>query len=153
MDSQELVSIRVKLNITQKQMAELIGKSLRAVQSFEQGWRKIPETIERQLLYLVFMKEMKGKPLVPCWEMRKCPPEKKGECPAWEFNTGHMCWFINGTICQGKAHRDWYEKMKFCMKCEVFTPINLLLRSLGWTEGEKARRSKVVKRKQNRLQF
>ena len=146
MDCKELSSIRLKLNITQKQMAELIGKSLRAVQSFEQGWRKIPENIERQLLYLVFMKEMQGKTIVPCWELKDCPLEKKEKCPAWKFHTGHMCWFINGTICQGKAHRDWYEKMRFCLNCEAFKPVNLLLRSLGWTEGKKAPRSKASKK-------
>jgi len=153
MDNKEFISFRLKLNTTQKQMAELIGKSLRAVQSFEQGWRKIPENIERQLLYLVFMKEMKGKPLVPCWELRECSPEKKEKCPAWKFNTGHMCWFINGTICQGKAHRDWYEKVRFCLICEAFKPVNLLLRSLGWIEGKKSRPSRSGKRKQKKLVF
>ena len=150
MDNKELSSIRTKLNITQKQMAELIGKSLRAVQSFEQGWRKIPENIERQILYLVFMKEMRGKNLVPCWDLKKCPPLKKEKCPAWEFNTGHMCWFINGTICHGKVHRDWYEKMKYCLGCEVFKPVNLFLRSLGWSHGRKTIRAKGGKTKPKR---
>ena len=151
MEYKELSSIRNKLNITQKQMAELLGKSLRAVQSFEQGWRKIPESIERQLLYLMFMKELRGKTIVPCWELKDCPLEKKEKCPAWEFNTGNLCWFINGTICQGKAHRDWYEKMKFCLECEVFKPISLLLRSLGWTEGKKPSWSKINKSKSKDL--
>ncbi len=38
---------------------------------------------------------------------------KKERFPAWEFNTGNLCWFINGTIYQGKAPSDWYEKIKF----------------------------------------
>ena len=88
------------------------------------------------------MKEMKGKPIVPCWEVKDCPLEKKGKCPAWEFNKGNLCWFINGTICQGKPHRDWYEKMKFCLESEVFKPVSLLLRSLVWREGEKPSRQR-----------
>jgi len=56
------------------------------------------------------------------------------ECLPWKFNAGNLCWFIHGTICQGKAHRDWYEKMKFCWECKMFQPVNLLLKSLGWTD-------------------
>lgn len=108
-------------------MAELLGISLRSVQSFEQGWRKIPTNIERQILYLVSMKDTREEPLKPCWEVEDCPLEKRNQCPAWEFNTGHVCWFINGTICQGKSHRNWDEKMKFCRECAVFRPVNSLL--------------------------
>jgi len=130
MDGKEFAAIRSKLEMTQKQMAELLGRSLRAVQSFEQGWRKIPENIERQLLYLVFMKEMKGKSLAPCWEQKNCPVEKRGNCPAWEFNTGQLCWFINGTICQGKTPKDWDEKLASCRLCRVFDPVNDLLQKI-----------------------
>ncbi|MBW1678862.1 MAG: transcriptional regulator [Deltaproteobacteria bacterium] len=108
-------------------MAELLGISLRSIQSFEQGWRKIPTSTERQILYLVFMKDIKVGTLRPCWEIENCPLDKREKCPAWEFNTGYLCWFINGTICQGKAHRNWDEKMVFCSKCPVFKPVSLLL--------------------------
>jgi len=37
----------------------------------------------------------------PCWEMRGCSLKTRTACPAWEFQLGHICWFINGTICQG----------------------------------------------------
>ena len=127
MNDREFVSLRHNFKKTQKEMAELLGVSLRSVQSFEQGWRKIPTNIERQILYLVSMKDTEEEPLKPCWEVEDCPPDKRQHCPAWEFNTGHLCWFINGTICQGKPHRNWDEKMKFCRKCEVFQPVNSLL--------------------------
>ena len=130
MDGKEFAAIRSKLEMTQKQMAELLGRSLRAVQSFEQGWRKVPENIERQLLYLVFMKEMRGKSLIPCWELKNCPMEKRDNCPAWEFNTGQLCWFINGTICQGKAPQHWDEKLASCRLCPVFDPVNNLLQKI-----------------------
>jgi DNA-binding XRE family transcriptional regulator len=121
--SKEFISIRFSFEKTQKEMAELLGISLRSVQSFEQGWRKIPTNVERQVLYLVFMKETKGKKLKPCWEIENCPDMKREKCPAWEFNSGHLCWFINGTICQGEPHRNWDEKMEFCRKCPVFLPV------------------------------
>jgi len=41
-------------------------------------------------------------------------------CPAWELKAGQICWFINGTICQGKVQKDWNEKIKICRKCKVF---------------------------------
>jgi len=34
-------------------MAQLLGTSLKAIQSFEQGWRNIPVHIERQMLFLL----------------------------------------------------------------------------------------------------
>ncbi len=40
--------IRQKLQKTQKQISELLGISVRGVQSFEQYWRKIPAYVERQ---------------------------------------------------------------------------------------------------------
>jgi hypothetical protein len=31
-----------------------------------------------------------------------------------------LCWFINGTICQGEEQKSWRNKMKMCRQCEVF---------------------------------
>ena len=42
MDSKEFSYIRQKLNKTQKQMAQLLGTSIKAVTSYEQGWRTVP---------------------------------------------------------------------------------------------------------------
>ncbi|MDP3039808.1 MAG: transcriptional regulator [Deltaproteobacteria bacterium] len=120
MDNKEFHSLRKKLNKTQKQISELLGTSLRAVQSFEQGWRRIPPHVERQLLFLVSMKQKSNKEVQPCWLIRKCPPQIRQACPAWEFNAGHFCWFINGTLCRGRAQDSWAKKMKICRKCEVF---------------------------------
>ena len=123
MESREFQSFRQEFGKTQKQMAALLGTSLKAVQSFEQGWRNIPSHIERQMLFLLAMKKIKGKKNAQgsrCWEIRKCPPETRLACPAWEFNTGHLCWFINGTLCQGKPQGSWPRKMQVCRACRVF---------------------------------
>ncbi len=121
MDSKEFSSLRQKLRKTQKQMAELFGTSLRAVQSFEQGWRKVPEHIERQALFLISNQRGTLRKFRPCWDIRSCSSEAREACPAWEFNLGHLCWFINGTICRGKTQGSWYQKIKVCRSCEVFT--------------------------------
>ena len=51
MDSKEFCYIRKKLNKTQKQMAQLLGTSVKAVHSYEQGWRKVPAYVERQIFF------------------------------------------------------------------------------------------------------
>jgi DNA-binding XRE family transcriptional regulator len=119
-DHKEFSLFRQSLQKTQKQMANLLGTSLRAVQSFEQGWRKVPVHIERQLLFLLSAKQMIQGKSRPCWDIRNCPSENRGSCPAWEFNMGWLCWFINGTVCQGKVQGSWAKKMKVCQNCEVF---------------------------------
>jgi len=118
MDSQEFSRLRKKLNITQKQLSELLGTSLKAVHSYEQGWRRIPVHVERQLLFLVFLSS-EGFQKKPCWETLNCPPFRKENCPAWEFKAGMMCWFINGTICEGEVQKNWSEKIKICRGCNV----------------------------------
>jgi DNA-binding XRE family transcriptional regulator len=121
MENKEFRILRQKLQRTQKQMSELLGTSLKAIQSFEQGWRKVPLHIERQMLFLMSTKQGMPKNPRPCWDIRKCSPETRQACPAWEFNVGDLCWFINGTICQGKAQGSWGKKMRVCRTCEVFT--------------------------------
>jgi DNA-binding XRE family transcriptional regulator len=42
MESTDFKEIRAKLVKTQKEMAQLLGVSIKAIHSYEQGWRKIP---------------------------------------------------------------------------------------------------------------
>ncbi len=121
MDSKEFSLLRQKLQKTQREMAQLLGTSLKAVQSFEQGWRKVPVHIERQALFLISSRGGGARKSRPCWDVRGCSPESREACPAWEFNLGHLCWFVNGTICRGKTQGSWPQKMKVCRNCEVFS--------------------------------
>jgi hypothetical protein len=123
MNSKEFTYFRKKLNKTQKQLAELLGTSLKAIHSYEQGWRTVPGHIERQALFLASMKLRASKRNKSCWTIKKCPTERKKRCPAWEFEAGDLCWFINGTICEGAVQRDWNEKMSICRNCEVLQPL------------------------------
>ncbi len=120
MDKNEFQFIRRKFERTQKEMSELLGTSVKALQSFEQGWRKIPVHVERQVLFLYVMKRRKANKVRSCWEIRKCSPLLRQTCPAFEFHSGHLCWFINGTLCRGRAQATWANKMKICRNCEVF---------------------------------
>ena len=118
MDKKEFSMIRSRLGKTQSQMASLLGTSLKAVQSFEQGWRNVSVPIERQMLFLLMQKASKNH-RKPCWQIEKCPMETREHCPAWEFQSGDLCWFINGTICHGESQEKWSDKMKLCRECQV----------------------------------
>ena len=120
MGKKEFSRIRLYLGKTQNQMAQLLGISLKAIQSFEQGWRIIPVHTERQVLFLLGLKKSPRQKNKPCWVIRECPREVRQNCPAWEFQVGHLCWFINGTICQGRMQESWQKKMKICRQCKVF---------------------------------
>lgn len=121
MESSKFKDIRSKLNKTQKELAQLLGISIKAIHSYEQGWRKIPHHVERQLLFLLSRTILnQGKPSEQCWEILNCSEKTQKECPAWEFKAGDLCWFINGTKCSGKTHDTWDDKMKECRTCKVF---------------------------------
>jgi DNA-binding XRE family transcriptional regulator len=119
MDKKEFSEIRHRLEKTQLQMSQLLGVSIKAIQSFEQGWRKIPVHTERQSLLLLALKGSRLQKARPCWSLKNCPKETRRNCPAWEFKAGQMCWLINGTICKGKLQKSWPRKMEMCKKCEV----------------------------------
>jgi hypothetical protein len=120
MESQEFKRLRKGLSKTQKQLAQLLGVSLKAVHSYEQGWRRIPTAVERTLLFLASRKTPRREQR-PCWEITACPRERMEKCPAWEFGSGDLCWFINGNICNGASQKSWPEKIKLCRSCQVFT--------------------------------
>ena len=116
----QFAAIRRHLEKTQSQMAQILGVSPKAIQSFEQGWRNIPVHIERQVLLILAFKSRSSKKTKPCWLTRSCPAEHRENCPAWQFDAGNLCWFINGTICEGRTQASWEKKMKICRDCEVY---------------------------------
>jgi len=120
MKRNQFTEIRRHLGKTQNQIAQILGVSAKAVQSFEQGWRNIPVHIERQILLILALKNHASQKGKPCWLTRRCPVENRQDCPAWQFDAGHLCWFINGTICEGLPRASWKKKMRFCRDCEVY---------------------------------
>ena len=120
MDSNEFKHFRSRLQKTQKEMAILLGTSTKAIHSYEQEWRSIPSHVERQMLFLMSRLNHNSKKQQKCWIILKCPKKIREQCPAWEFKLGQLCWFINGTICQGQPQNNWQKKMEMCRLCEVF---------------------------------
>lgn len=117
--NKEFSNIRRYLGKSQKELAQLLCVSTKAIQSFEQGWRKISASAERQLLFLLSLKRQLENSIKPCWKIKNCPVEWRENCSAWEFKAGHFCWFINGTFCQGRLEESWEKKIKICRDCKV----------------------------------
>ena len=121
MESRQFNLIRRYLGKTQSQLARLLCVSTKAIQSFEQGWRNVPASAERQLLFLLSLKKASDEDAKPCWETLACPVEWRENCTAWEFKAERFCWLVNGTFCQGEYQDNWEKKIDLCHQCEVFT--------------------------------
>ncbi|MEJ2137225.1 MAG: helix-turn-helix transcriptional regulator [Desulfofustis sp.] len=119
MEKEEFSKIRKQLGKTQKQLAALLGMSLKTIHSYEQGWRSIPAHIERQLFFLLIKQRGRNPDeLIPCWEQKEC--QEKEDCPAWEFQSGHLCWFLCGTLCECTSESSYKEKIGICRNCKIF---------------------------------
>lgn len=124
MDTRQFIQARHYLGKTQVQLSELLGVSPKAIQSFEQGWRNIPVSAERQLMFLLYLSRMPSRnDARNCWEVNRCPDAWKEKCIAWEYGAGNLCWFINGTFCHGQVQKNWETKIKTCQKCEVLRSV------------------------------
>ncbi|RTZ97799.1 MAG: transcriptional regulator [Deltaproteobacteria bacterium] len=123
MEPSEFATIRAKLGKTQKKISQLLGTSIKAVHSYEQGWRNIPPHVERQMFFLTYQSLVDRKKQLPCWKITDCPRSRRDRCPAREFKMDRLCWFICGTLCRGVVHQNWREKMAICRECEVFQPL------------------------------
>lgn len=122
MEKTEFSGFRNRLGKTQKQLAGLLGMSIKAIHSYEQGRRKIPSHIERNLIFLVINQRKTQNQLAPCWDQKDC--QQREECPAWEFQSGHLCWYLCGTLCGGTSESTYKEKIDICRSCNIFN--NLL---------------------------
>ncbi len=120
MDSREFSKVRRLLGKTQDQLARILSISPKAIQSFEQGWRRIPSYVERQMLLLLSLKRSLDRNIRPCWEIKSCPDEWRENCIVWELKARYFCWFVNGTFCQGQLQKSWDKKIQLCRECEVY---------------------------------
>jgi DNA-binding XRE family transcriptional regulator len=92
--------IRGILGRTQAELASAIGVSEKAVQSYEQGWRKVPLRVMIQLLVLLALYRKHTLDDIPCWEIRKCAPAQREQCASFTVGRGQFCWFIGSKACR-----------------------------------------------------
>jgi DNA-binding XRE family transcriptional regulator len=116
-----VAEIRHGLGLSQAQLADLMGVSARAVQSWEQGWRHPSPALERSLLLLLMaVRQAESFGSRRCWDTVGCPAEEREKCLAYRSRQGHLCWFLTGNICQGERLRTWSDKKAKCNSCSFF---------------------------------
>ena len=115
----DLRSIRQLMGKSQSEMAQLLGISTRAVQSYEQGWRATPPSVQKNaMLQLYLNRRPEVGPSRPCWQARGCTPEERAQCPAWVLQEGQLCWLTTGNRFRGSTGRHtWSAKAAHCRDC------------------------------------
>ena len=120
-DWQDLLQVRrvrEELGLSQQGLADLIGVSLRTVQSCEQGWRRPTAALERSLL-LLLLASRNGPDLGKraCWDSSGSPPDACEQCLVRRSRQGHLCWLLTGNVCKGRRLRSWSSKKAVCGEC------------------------------------
>ena len=108
--------IRAEMGLHQSELAGLVGIRSRAIQSYEQEWRRPSEMVERMLL-LIAHRRGAGLSRCRCWEQKACSPAVRAQCIAYVTRQGHLCWFLTGTLCEGARQRTWSDKLRLCLDC------------------------------------
>jgi len=103
---------------TQKEMALALGISEKAVQSYEQGWRKVPVRVMIQLLVLLALYRKHTIDDVPCWEIRKCSSAQREKCASFTVGRGQFCWFVGSKECRPESPAS-KDALFPCMDCPV----------------------------------
>jgi DNA-binding XRE family transcriptional regulator len=118
----DLCRVRESLGKSQSEMASLLGISIRAVQSYEQGWRPTPALIQKMAAFLLFMNHRRDHETKSCYDLCGCSEEAKQGCPGAQMCHGNACWLVTDTVCQGKKLKSWKAKAAKCRKCPVMAP-------------------------------
>jgi hypothetical protein len=115
----DLRSIRRLIGKSQSQMAQLLSISTRAVQSYEQGWRGAPPSVQKDaMLQLYLHRRQEVGPSRPCWQACACTPEERAQCPAWMLQEGQLCWLTTGNRFRGMTGPStWTAKFAHCRDC------------------------------------
>lgn len=113
-------TLRTQLGQSQKQIADTLGISKKAVQSYEQGWRTAPSHVEQMVLLQAILARHADLRKVPhCWQVNKCSAETRRKCPSAKVRTPGFCWMLTGNLCQGQPMGNWEAKRAHCLECNV----------------------------------
>jgi DNA-binding transcriptional regulator YiaG len=122
MSGAEFAKLRGSLGKSQRELAELLGLSLKAVESYEQGWRNVPSHVARLLYFLLFkLNEDDIEAEDPCWTSKNCPDDRRAKCVAYVAKEGRFCWFFTGRLCATAAGSNGDGGTDGgCYTCQVF---------------------------------
>ena len=110
-------TIRKKLGQTQAGIADLLSVSKKAVQSYEQGWREIPQRVMKEMLLFLALNDGMSRLRSPCWQHVECPPSQRRQCPAFSIGRGRLCWMIAARHCSNRQGADPHQMP--CLSCPV----------------------------------
>jgi len=110
--------VRGRLGATQSQLAGALSLSSKAVQSYEQGWRRVPERVVREMLVLLALNRNGTTVSTPCWEIVDCPEETRRACPANTLSKGRLCWFVASHLCP-RSREGSKHSVAGCLSCPV----------------------------------
>lgn len=83
---------------------------------------------------------MKKEQIKNCWEYLQCGREPGGShvdelgiCPATIVNrfngvnggenAGRFCWFVSGTLCEGRTQGSFAKKLRDCLECSFYLQV------------------------------
>ncbi|MEI6970956.1 MAG: hypothetical protein WCL44_05505 [bacterium] len=110
--------VRGIIRRTQAELASALGVSVKAVQSYEQGWRTVPPRVMIQLLVLLALYRRQTVAEVPCWKIHKCAPVHRNVCPGFTVGGGQFCWMIGARACPSGSGGSGWGVVK-CLRCSV----------------------------------
>lgn len=115
----DLLKIREALGKSQSEFAELLGVSVRAIQSYEQGWRDTPPLVQKMAVLLMLLQHQQtcGK-VQPCSKVNGCSAKVQADCRGAQLGGGHFCWIVTGNKHEGKELKSWDAKAAKCRKCD-----------------------------------
>jgi len=117
----DLKALRQTVGLGQSELADMLGVSVRAVQSCEQGWRNPGPAVEKAALLLLMVHHHGPKTGThTCWETVQCPEQERRSCLVYRSRQGHLCWLLTGHICKGVRLHTWAGKKKLCSECDFF---------------------------------
>jgi DNA-binding XRE family transcriptional regulator len=110
-------AVRKSLAMTQAEFAGVLGVSVRAVQSYEQGWRVIPTATILHMFALLASIRRRDLGEVPCWVLKGCSDSARADCRSHCLNGGLFCWLVAGNVF-GKGSEEPCGPLK-CIDCAV----------------------------------
>jgi DNA-binding XRE family transcriptional regulator len=112
--------LRKTLGVSQSRMAALLGVSTRAVQSYEQGWRRTPALVQKLAGFLLAEQWRGHNPNAqPCWEVKHCSDELRQTCPAFQLDASHCCWLLDSVCPDFAPKASWASRLATCGQCKA----------------------------------
>ncbi len=112
-------AVRGKLGLSQSQLADILGVSSRAVQSYEQGWRTPQRPVTSHLMTVLALYGNHSSQSPACWRLTACNVEQRSRCKAYSVGRGRFCWLLSGGACGNRRRSGSGADSQPCIGCVV----------------------------------